>query len=295
MTISVDPPSVAPPEADARTIALLQRARGLGVTTFDVTTARTPERAERLIARAFPGPDPEVSVVVARSIDSLSRERTIEGEPISAANVSAAIAASIDQSRRRLAPVPVGVVEWLPSPDQESENVPYGVAGQRLSLGAPEPLWALRLSPRESPLPESAPEPALFTGSFSLLEPEIGSRFEARGTPPTAFLIARDAFSEGRLDGSRFAHETGLAGPGSPPVDIRRLHQEFDPVLRLGFLTSGHRRTLAQAALQFVLHWPWVASVVVPLPTPERFEEVLGFFLTPPISSDELAQIRALK
>ena len=295
VTIAVDPPAVAPPEADARTVALLRKARGLGVTTFDVATTRSPERAERLIARAFPEPGPEVSVVVARSIDFLSRERTLAGGLISATDVASALAASIDQSRRRLAPVPVGVVEWLPSADENSGNPPGGVPGPRPSLGAPEPLWAVRLSPGEASIPTGGPEPRLLSGSFSLLEPEIGSRFEAQGTPPTAFLVARDPFSEGRLDGSRFAHETGLAGPGSAPVDVRQLHREFDPVLRLGFLTAGRRRTLAQAALQFVLHWPWVASVVVPLPTPERFEEVLGFSTAPPISSDELAQIRALK
>lgn len=276
-------------------VALLQRARQFGVTSFDVAAASNPERAERLLARAFPEGDPAIVALVGRSLDSLSRERTAEGEATSAPDVAAALGVSIERSQRRLAPVPIGVVEWVPGTDEDSPSPPP-VALDRLSPPeGPKPLWALRLSSRDVSPPETRGELSLLSGPFSILDPDLGSWFEIAGTSPKAFLIARDPFSEGRLDGSRFASRTALAGPMAPPVDVRRLHEEFDPVLKLGFLTAGHRRTLAQAALRFVLHWPWVASAVVPLPEPERFEEVLGFGSTPPISTDELERIRRLK
>jgi aryl-alcohol dehydrogenase-like predicted oxidoreductase len=69
---------------------------------------------------------------------------------------------------------------------------------------------------------------------------------------------------------------------------LRQLHRDFDPVLRLGFLTDSRERTLAQASLQFLFHWPWVASVLVPLPSPERLEEFLAASSRPPLTDEEV-------
>ena len=295
VTILVDPSPAAAPAADARAVALLRRAHQLGVTSLDVAAARNPERGERLLAKAFPEPDPTVVVIIGRSADSLSRERGQELAPTPSGSLADTLEKSIDQSRRRLAPVPIGVVEWETGPDEEHPALPRLEEGRGPSAGVPGPLWMLRLSSADQPLPALDREVNLFSGPFSILDSGLGSLFEAGGSSSKAFLIARDPFSEGRLDGSRFAARTALSGPASPPVDVRRLHQEFDPVLQLRFLTAAHRRTLAQAALQFVLHWSWVASTVVPLPEPERFEEVLGFSSAPPLSEDELEQIQRLK
>jgi hypothetical protein len=154
---------------------------------------------------------------------------------------------------------------------------------------------AVRLTSEPVGFPGSDTAPALFSGVLSLLEPGLVTAFEAGGSPPPARLIARDPFAAGRLDGSRFAATGSLSGPEAGPIDVRSLHDEFDPVVRLAFLTEGRRRTLAQTAVQFVLHWPWVASVVVPLPTPERFDDVLGFAARPPISREELARLGFVK
>ena len=295
LTILVDPPTVAAPAADARVVALLRRAREFGVTSFDVAGASNPERAERLLARAFPEPDPRVVALIGRSVDSLSRERTSDDEPVPDEDLAAVLAKSIGHSRRRLAPVPVGVVEWAPGAEGGDATLPRLGADTEAELGTSNPLWTLRLSSADRSLPDLGRKVNLFSGSFSILDPGIGSRFEAGASSSNSFLIARDPFSEGRLDGSRFAARTALSGPTSPPVDVRHLHQEFDPVLQLGFLTAGRRRTLAQAALQYALHWPWVATAVVPLPEPERFAEVLGFGSAPGLTPEELEQIRRLK
>jgi aryl-alcohol dehydrogenase-like predicted oxidoreductase len=295
LTVSVDPPLVAPPAADDRMVALLRRARTRGVATFDVATARFPPRAERLIARAFPDPDPEISAIVVRSVDSLARERTPDDQPVAAENPESALALSLDRSRRRLDPVPVSIVEWEVEPLRPNEDRSGGMGGVP-SIPLPSgTLWALRLLPGVAGLPKETPSPPLFSGPLSLLEPDLVAGFEDETTPQNTSLIARDPFGSGRLDGSRFASRAGLSGPTAGPVDVRRLHEEFDPVLRLGFLTEHHRRTLAQAALQFVLHWGWVATVVVPLPDPERFDEVLGFGTQAPISPEELARLGFVK
>ena len=295
LTILVDPPAVASPPVDARIVALLRKARQFGVTSFDVAASSNPARAERLIALAFPDPDPAIVAMIGRSVDTLSREGGLEHGAGSTTDLAAELARSIDRSRRRLAPVRVGVIEWTREEGAVASIFPILEEVEDENPKTPSPAWSLQISSADAALPDLGPRVNLFSGSFSILDPNLGSRFESSGAPGGALLIARDPFSEGRLDGSRFNARTVLAGPSSPPVDMRRLHQEFDPVLRLGFLTSGHRRTLAQAALRYVLHWPWVITAVIPLPEPERLEEILDYRSTPALSGDELEHIRRLK
>jgi len=296
VTILVNPPPVASPVIDARVVALLRKARGRGVTTFDVAGARFPDRAERLIAAAFPERDTAIATVVGRSVESLAQMRTAEGEPWTSANLEEALSRSLEVSRQRLAPVPIGVVEWDPSGTGEADAIPIPTSGvPDDSPKEDELLWSVRLSPRVPGFPEEPVRPTVYSGELSLLQQELVGLFEGKVRPPEARLLARDPFSSGRLDGSRFLAEIGPGAPGAPPVEVRRLHEEFDPVVRLAFLTSERRRTLAQAALQFALHWPWVVSVVVPLPEAERLEEVLGFGGRPPLALEDFLRLASLK
>ncbi|HKN06354.1 MAG TPA: hypothetical protein VJ021_01950 [Thermoplasmata archaeon] len=295
LTISVDPPAVAPPAADARIVALLRRAREHGVTNFDVARARFPERAETLIATAFPVPDPELSVIVGRSIESLARERPPEDEPTSGETLTKALEASVKQSRRRLRGTPISILEWDTEAGDSFEGREDSERLGPTSGTDPDLLWAVRVPAGGTVLPRTDHTPALFSGEFSLLEQGLASLFERTDPNMGTGIIARDPFSDGRLDGSRFAAVGTPGGPEDRPVDLRRLHREFEPILRLRFLTEGRRRTLAQAAVRFVLGWPWVVTCVIPLPTPERFEEILGYGSAPAISDEELTRLGLVK
>lgn len=294
IAIYLDPPAGGPPSADDRAVSLIQRARERGVTTFDVGNARFPARAERLLARAFPTPDPSVCAIVARSVDSLARERSSE-EVTTSSDLASAVRESLEESRRRLEPVPIGVVEWDPGDELGGEGPAANTPTSYPNAGPTEPLLAIELPRPGAPLPVPGGAPSLFSGSLSLLETDLIPAFEEARSKPGAALIAHDPFAGGRLDGSRFEDQARLPGPGAGPADVRRLHEEFDPVLRLGFLTQGHRRTLAQAALQFVLEWSWVVTAVVPLPSPERFDEILGYASRSPLTEDEIRRIGSVK
>ncbi len=202
---------------------------------------------------------------------------------------------SLEQSGRRLAPAPVSVVEWTPetggSPGDAREPTPLPLGAS----GRGDLLWAVRLLVPPSGPPSIGRSPALFAGELSLLDRELVSGFGPANRKLEASVIARNPFSDGRLDGSRFAAAAMLTGPGARPIDLRRLRADFEPVLALGFLTKTRRRTLAQAALRFVLGWPWVVTSVIPLPTPERFEEILGFESSLPFTDDERAQLDLVK
>ena len=295
VTISVDPPAVAPPSADDRTVALLCRARVHGVTTFDVASARFPERAERLIARAFPASDPDLEVIVGRSVEFLARERSARAPSRPTEDLEAALAESLEQSERRLAPAPVSVVEWSPETDGGTGDTRDPNLLPPVPPGRADLLWAVRLLPSLTALPSTGGSPALFAGELSLLDRDLVPRFAPMDRKIETSVIARNPFSDGRLDGSRFAAVAELAGPGAGPIDVRRLRSDFEPVLALGFLTKTRQRTLAQAALRYVLGWPWVATSVVPLPTPERFEEILRFESSPPFTEEERARLDLVK
>lgn len=295
VTISMDPPAVAPPAADARTVALLRRARERGVTSFDAASARFPERAETLIATAFPLPDPELSVIVGRSIESLARELAPGEKRSSEGTLVRALRTSLEQSRRRLGAIPIAILEW-DAPGHERSSATQDLETPIVTEGSDlDFLWAVRLPSAASELPRAHYHPALFAAGFSLLEHGPASLFERTAAEGGPALIARDPFSNGRLDGSRFASVGIPGGPEDRPVDVGRLQREFEPVLRLRFLTEGRRRTLAQAALRFVLRWPWVVTCVIPLPPPERFEEILGYGSTPTISDEELTRLGLVK
>lgn len=295
ITVTVDPPRVAPPSSDARAVALLQRARERGVTTFDVAGARHPERAERLIARAFPSMDSELGVIVRRSVESIAREAGASESASTTGDLATAVSRSLETSQKRLAPVPIVLVEWEPR-DETAVGGPSRFDPETYFDGRiAGPAWATCVDPSVTSLPSPAGPSALFTGDFSLLDERIVRLFEDPSRSPLARLLARDPFAGGRLDGSRFAATAALSGPGSGPVDLRRLHTEFDPVLPLGFLTEGHRRTLPQAALHFVLGWPWAVTAVVPLPEPGRFEEVLGWDAAPPLTDEEWRRLGFVK
>jgi aryl-alcohol dehydrogenase-like predicted oxidoreductase len=295
VTISLDPPLVVPSATDDRTVALLRRARSFGITTFDVATARYPPRAERLIAHAFPDPDSATSVIVGRSFETLAQERRSREAPEPDTDVTQALERSLEESRRRLGRVPISMVDWVPSGERSGVGNRRERSEPTPPASTSEPLWVTRLSDPTVALPTPLRSGDLFSGNLSLLEPQLISLFEEGEAGSGARLIARDPFNAGRLDGSRFAAESSLPPPGAGPVDVRKLQAEYEPVLQLGFLTEDRRRTLAQAALQFVLHWPWVLSVAVPLPTPERFDEVFAFASRPPISPDELTRLGFMK
>lgn len=296
LTVLVDPPMASPPSLDERVVRELRNARRLGVTTFDVADARFPSRAERLIADAFPEPDSGVTVIVGRSVGSLAREKTARGRRPSPPDLEVALEESLDQSRRRLAPVSVSVVEWNPSHEPESEAGTREPGMPAFSNIGKDVRVALRLSATGVPPPEATGgSSGLFSGGLSLLERDLVARFETSVERTYAHLIARDPFSDGRLDGSRFAAATTLSRPGTGPVELRRLQADFDPVIALGFLTQHRQRTLAQAALRYALDWRWVVTTVIPLPAPERFGEIFGFASSAPFSDEERTRLGLLK
>ncbi|HUI38819.1 MAG TPA: aldo/keto reductase, partial [Thermoplasmata archaeon] len=121
---------------------------------------------------------------------------------------------------------------------------------------------------------------------------EVGAALERTGMT----ILALDPFARGRLNGAWFGlRRTAPALGPRPPPDPAQLRREAAPILSLGFLSESGRRTLAQAAIQWALLQPGVASVVIDARSVEEVEEALGALAAPPISDDELARIERVR
>ncbi|MCI4336610.1 MAG: aldo/keto reductase [Thermoplasmata archaeon] len=103
-----------------------------------------------------------------------------------------------------------------------------------------------------------------------------------------AGVVSTDPYAAGLLDGSRLRLNEG-AVPGQPPLPttLGRLNAEFKPVTQLAHLTRGHRRTLPQAALQFLWGTPGVDCAIVPLRDPNDLEVAVGSLAAAPLEDSE--------
>ncbi len=287
--ISIDPSTVAGPAAEAALVAQLRTARRHGVTFFDVAAARFPPRAERLVATAFPDPDPEITVLVGdpREDPGGRPNRFGGGGPVRPSGPL------LRDWRARLGDKVSLVVETGPAEGQVERT-----AARLAELDALEQSGAIVGWSLSVPEDETGPFAALeglnakqLSAELSMLDPTRVEEFARRAQRIPTSVFVRDPFAQGRLDGTRFSTELFRTGAPSPPVKVGALRAEFAPVLRLGFLTAGHRRTLAQAAVQYFLSKEWVAVVLVPMPRPERLAEVLAAPGAPPLTEEELARI----
>ena len=262
----------------------VRRARSLGITTFDLGIAGPDPTIDRILRAAFPEPVPEL-VLLARlpSADGPRAPRQ------AAASVPGLRADPVAELEGRL-------LQW----HELGRVIVLAESGARGRLD-PETLDALRRWKGEGRIadwatePGRAPDPSspssIEFGPLSLLEPAL-----ARETPGLAEgartpLIALDPFAGGRLDGSLLtAHMLDRPRP-EVPASVRELQGEFAPVLRLGFLTEGRKRTLLEAALQFVLTPPWVLTAVVGLDAPDRLTRLVAALGSLPLDARDLARV----
>ena len=184
------------------------------------------------------------------------------------------------------------VIDWVPG----SETGGGSETEDRLARWSREgeiAAWSVRWrgDPAEGTAYERGPSHVPISASLSLLERGSLATFDSQLADRPASVLVRDPFSQGRLDGTRFSGARAGPGPPAPPADIRALRAEFEPVLRLAPLTRDRRRTLAQAALQYLLSRPWAATVIIPVTSIDRWSELLGALEAPPIPGEALRDI----
>lgn len=293
--LALDPDPVVAPAVDRQRIGALRRARAEGLTLFDVAGARSPARAEWLLRSAFPEPDPEIVVLLALGSEPPSA-RSPSATPLPGLGTDGrgsegTVRAGLAAARPRLPPGVSVIPEIRPVDGEGGRTEALAAELDALVARNEIPTWSIRLE-RATFLAGgavgSAPPP-LVSSELSVLDAPSLASLSRRATRGLPGLIARDPFAGGRLDGTLLAEEVADRRPGRPPRDLRQLREEFAPVLRLGFLTQARKRTLAHAALRYLLQRPETLSVLVPLPSPERWDAVFAATRAPPLDAGELA------
>lgn len=124
-------------------------------------------------------------------------------------------------------------------------------------------------------------------------EPEI--ELFPKATEVGCALIAREPLANGFLTGKYDLNPAFESG------DIRRnwpkdyIHARVQAASKLGFLTRNGSRTLAQAAICWVLECPMVTVTIPGIKTPEQAQENLSSSSVPPISQEERQSVEELQ
>jgi hypothetical protein len=238
-------------------IERLRHARARGITLFDLAGARDPMAAATLLVHAFPEPDPDLVVILPSARPGVPAPR-----------VGSASASLIERSAATQDPAADPGLDPARRVTRLSDEPP----GDPLGLSVPS-------------------GSTLLSGPFSLLDHRWFSSLEQAATDGPLGFFARDPLAGGRLDGSRLGGPWVERGPSGAPVSLRRLEEEYAPVIRLRFLTEGRVRTLAQAAVRYAARPRWVSAVLVPLPAADRLDELLSSFQTRELTDDEVRQV----
>ena len=129
---------------------------------------------------------------------------------------------------------------------------------------------------------------------YNMLEQDPGRSLIAAAEERGVGVLVRVPHSSGLLEGKYTAETT------FPPNDHRShrprewLTDGLRKLEQLSFLTEGTGRTIGQAAIQFVLSSPAVASVLPNIYDAEQLDEFVGAAASTPLTADELTGIANL-
>ncbi|TML32377.1 MAG: aldo/keto reductase [Actinobacteria bacterium] len=140
---------------------------------------------------------------------------------------------------------------------------------------------------------ETRPIAALQT-VYNLLEQEPGRDFLETAERTGAGVMARVPTSSGLLE-DKYTLETTFSGSDHRRHRPREwLVDGLKKIEQLRFLVIPGERTMAQAALRFILAQPAMACVVPTITSLDELEEFAGAADAPPLTPDELARIDEL-
>ena len=269
--------------------AAIRRALALGVSLFDTADVYGHGHSEALLGEALAGwGGPPPTVVTKGGVNFYRRDGTLEPDwtPL-------ALGHAVQQSLLRLRREALDVFLLMnPAPQDLARFRVWETlealrrAGKVRFYGASvaEPADGVRL------LQEGAPLDVLEVG-YSLFYQGATVELLPLARRRRVGILAREPLANGFLAGrygpdARFG--AGDIRAALPPEYIAAM---ADTQARLDFLRRGGARTMAQAALRFVLDDPAVASVVVGAKTPAQVEENVGAADVPPLVAAERERI----
>ena len=286
---------------EAEAIKLLRQAYDLGITFFDAADTYGNGLSEELLAKAFGGNRDQVVIATKVGYDfrNFGNERRGQRE-IPQDFSPGAIEAATDAALQRLQTDRIDLLQLHNIRQEQVESDELWSTLSRLQTGGKIRYYGIALGPAIGWLGEgvSSVRRRDFTSLqhiYNILEQHPGAALQEAATDAekdTMFLI-RVPHSSGMLEG----HYT--ADTQFPPNDHRNhrprswLLNGVKKVEQLRFLERDDR-TLGQAALQWLLHDPRVASTLPNIYEEKQLREFALAPDTPRLTEDELARIAEL-
>lgn len=273
---------------DAMSLRAIDAAYDAGVTFFDTSDAYGAGRSETLIGKALKAKRDRVVIATKGG------NRTVDGrwvKDFSPAWIRQALDASLARlgmdcvdlyqlhSATDTADYREEVFEALEMLKSQGKIRSYGVSVGPAAHGP----WVIRHTRADT-----------IQVVYNMLEREPENELLGLAQAQGVGIIARVPLASGFLTGKFAADATFPANDHRartyPPEKIRQIAAR---VARLGFLTEGRRRTLAQAALQYCLSHPAVSTVIPGAKTPEQARANAAASDGVLLAADEVARAHA--
>jgi aryl-alcohol dehydrogenase-like predicted oxidoreductase len=284
-------------EDEALAVRLLREAYDLGVTFYDTADTYGNGRGETILEEALGGVRDRIVIGTKFGYDFYNHGDRREGQREIPQDFSVRhLDFALEQSLRRLNTDYIDVYllhnprSWAIESDELFEALErHKVSGKVRHYGVtmgPAIGWE-----REGVEAIEQRDITVFQMIHNLLEQDPGRRFlESAERRDTAVLV-RVPHSSGMLEG-KYTEETTFS-----PKDHRShrprqwLTDGLKKVEQLGFLHEGTGRTIGQAAIQYLLAHPRIASVLPNIYESEQLREFAAAPDTLPLTAEEVARV----
>jgi aryl-alcohol dehydrogenase-like predicted oxidoreductase len=275
---------------DAMSLRAIEAAYDAGVTFFDTADVYGAGRSEVLIGKALKSKRDRV--VIATKVGNRTTAGGEWAKDFSKRWITEAIEASLTRlgmdyvdlyqlhSGTDTAQYRDETFEALNALKAAGKIRHYGISVGPCAHGP----WVIRNTPAET-----------IQVVYNMLEREPEAELLPLAQAQGIGIIARVPLASGFLSG-KFTQETQFAPNDHrartyPPEKIR---QVVGQVAKLGFLTEGQSKTLAQAALQYCLAHPAVSAVIPGAKTPEQARANAAASDGALLTAAEVARVRAV-
>ncbi|HSB69112.1 MAG TPA: aldo/keto reductase [Candidatus Methylomirabilis sp.] len=273
---------------DALSLRAIEAAYEAGVTFFDTSDAYGAGRSERLLGKALKAKRDRVVIATKvgnRSVDGrwvkdFSREWITQALDGSLARLGMDYVDLYQlHSPTDTADYRAETFEALEALKAQGKIRSYGVSVGPAAHGP----WVIRNTRADT-----------IQVVYNLLEREPEQELLALAQAQGVGIIARVPLASGFLTGKFAADVTFPASDHrGRTYTVEKIRQMVGQVARLGFLTEGRRRTLAQAALQYCLSHPAVSTVIPGAKTPEQARANAAASDGVLLTAEEVARVRA--
>jgi len=279
---------------------LLRRAYDAGVTFFDTADTYGEGKGETMLADALGDVRDRIVIATKFGYDFYNHTNERDGHKELPQDFSPKhVRFAVEQSLRRLGTDYIDIYQahnprmWAVRSDE------LFVTLEELKAEGKIRCYGAALGPANGWEPEGIVlvrdrDIATLQVIYNMLEQDPGRSLIAAAEERGAGVLVRVPHSSGLLEGKYTAETT------FPPNDHRshRPREWLTDGLRklehLTFLTEGTGRTIGQAAIQFVLSSPAVASVLPNIYDAEQLNEFVAAAESPPLTADELTDIANL-